>query len=59
MEKALKNASEFSGPTRVFQTLPRHMRRRAASYNVKRLPARLRKRALDQVHKIGHAMFSK
>ena len=34
---------------RAFQTLPRHMRRRAASYNIKRLPIRLRLRALAEV----------
>ncbi|KAJ3031316.1 UNVERIFIED_CONTAM: hypothetical protein HDU68_005058 [Siphonaria sp. JEL0065] len=49
MEAALKNATEFTGNMRVFQTLPRHMRRRAASYNVKRLPQRLRQRAIDQI----------
>ncbi|KAJ3305208.1 hypothetical protein HDU76_005050 [Blyttiomyces sp. JEL0837] len=48
MEKAVANATEFTGNMRVFQTLPRHMRRRAASYNVKRLPQRLRQRAIDQ-----------
>ncbi|KAJ3128754.1 Cilia- and flagella-associated protein 91 [Physocladia obscura] len=51
MESALKNASEFTGNMRVFQTLPRHMRRRAASYNVKRLPQRFRQRAIDQMSK--------
>ncbi|KAI8841633.1 NUC188 domain-containing protein [Chytriomyces cf. hyalinus JEL632] len=53
METALKNATEFTGNMRVFQTLPRHMRRRAASYNVKRLPQRFRQRALDQVANHG------
>jgi ribonuclease P/MRP protein subunit POP1 len=49
MESAIDNASEFTGSLRVFQTLPRHMRRRAASHNVKRLPVNLRQRALDQI----------
>ncbi|KAJ3101161.1 hypothetical protein HDU97_001627 [Phlyctochytrium planicorne] len=49
MEKALTNSTEFTGNQRIFQTLPRHMRRRAASYNVKRLPQRLRQRAVDQL----------
>ncbi|KAJ3068852.1 hypothetical protein HDU98_008032 [Podochytrium sp. JEL0797] len=49
MESALKNATEFTGNMRVFQTLPRHMRRRAASYNVKRLPQKYRQRAIDQI----------
>ncbi|KAJ3083856.1 hypothetical protein HDU99_005421 [Rhizoclosmatium hyalinum] len=51
MESALKNATEFTGNMRVFQTLPRHMRRRAASYNVKRLPFKYRQRAIDQISK--------
>ena len=34
-----------SGNRRVHQTLPRHMRRRAMSHNVKRLPVRLRAKA--------------
>ncbi|KAI9346531.1 ribonucleases P/MRP protein subunit POP1-domain-containing protein [Obelidium mucronatum] len=49
MESALTNATEFTGNMRVFQTLPRHMRRRAASYNVKRLPQKYRQRAIDQM----------
>ncbi|KAI8853398.1 NUC188 domain-containing protein [Chytridium lagenaria] len=49
MERALRNATEFTGNQRLFQTLPRHMRRRAASYNVKRMPQRLRQRAIDQI----------
>ena len=39
----------FRGSRRVFQTLPRHMRRRAASFNIRRLPTRLRERALAEV----------
>lgn len=49
MEDALKNSSQFSGASRVFQQLPRHMRRRAASYNVKRIPWRSRERARAQM----------
>ncbi|TPX34544.1 hypothetical protein SmJEL517_g02836 [Synchytrium microbalum] len=45
MEQALSNATEFTGKQRVYQTLPRHMRRRAASHNVKRLPRRVQQRA--------------
>ncbi|KAJ8328679.1 Ribonucleases P/MRP protein subunit pop1 [Batrachochytrium dendrobatidis] len=51
LETALSNATEYTGAQRVFQTLPRHMRRRAASYNVKRLPMHIRKRALVQMSK--------
>ena len=41
MMKALSCASQQSNK-RVFQSLPRHMRRRAASHNSKRMPVRLR-----------------
>ncbi|KAI8826072.1 NUC188 domain-containing protein [Fimicolochytrium jonesii] len=51
LEKALENATEHAGVQRVFQTVPRHMRRRAASHNVKRLPRRLHERALIQIGK--------
>jgi len=37
------------GAKRTFQLLPRHMRRRAMSHNVKRLPRRLRKMAQIEV----------
>ena len=48
MKKEL-NDGEFRGTKRVFQTLPRSMRRRAASHNIHRLPIRLRERALAEV----------
>ena len=41
MMQALSSASKQSNK-RVFQSLPRHMRRRAASHNSKRVPVRLR-----------------
>lgn len=41
MMRALSSASQQSNK-RVFQSLPRHMRRRAASHNSKRMPVRLR-----------------
>lgn len=34
---------------RVWQTLPRHLRRRAASHNVRRVPVRLREKAKLEV----------
>lgn len=34
---------------RVWQTLPRHLRRRAASHDVRRVPLRLRERARAEV----------
>lgn len=37
------------GGKRTFQQLPRHMRRRAMSHNVKRLPRRLREAARKEV----------
>ena len=48
MVEAIKEADSLSGK-RLFQTLPRHMRRRAMSHNVKRMPARLRNRASLEV----------
>ncbi|TPX69243.1 hypothetical protein SpCBS45565_g02571 [Spizellomyces sp. 'palustris'] len=51
LQKALENSTENAGVQRVFQTVPRYMRRRAASHNVKRLPQRLRDKALAQIAK--------
>ncbi|KAJ2720948.1 Ribonucleases P/MRP protein subunit pop1 [Coemansia sp. Benny D115] len=45
------DAARTSGNARAFQTLPRHLRRRAASHNVKRIPVRLRARALEEIRK--------
>ena len=42
-------ASKKMSATRAFQQLPREMRRRTASHNVKRIPKRLRVRALKEV----------
>ncbi|RLV90088.1 Ribonucleases P/MRP protein subunit POP1 [Spathaspora sp. JA1] len=39
--------------TRIFQSLPRTLRRRAASHNVKRIPKRLRTRALREMNSTG------
>lgn len=46
MVKAMRSKG---GSKRAFQGLPRHMRRRAMSHNVKRLPRRLRKKAEIEV----------
>jgi len=46
MVTALNNKG---GGKRVFQTLPRHMRRRAMSHNPKRLPRHLRELAAREV----------
>ena len=48
MVEAIKEGDRTSGK-RLFQTLPKHMRRRAMSHNVKRMPARLRYRASLEV----------
>ncbi|KAG2135049.1 ribonucleases P/MRP protein subunit POP1-domain-containing protein [Suillus cothurnatus] len=44
MQKAIKTAGE-SVTHRAWQTLPRHLRRRAASHDVRRVPLRLRDKA--------------
>ncbi|KAG0369036.1 hypothetical protein BGZ54_000544 [Gamsiella multidivaricata] len=41
--------SKDSAVQRAFQSLPRNLRRRAASHNIKRLPVRLRQRAMREV----------
>lgn len=43
--------AKYRGARRVFQTLPKSMRRRAASFNIKRLPTRLRMKALEELNK--------
>lgn len=43
--------SKSSSSTRVFQALPRKLRRRTASHNVKRIPKRMRNRALKEMLK--------
>lgn len=47
--KCALTEAKFSQDMRAFQQLPRHMRRRAASHDVKRLPKYLRNRALKEV----------
>jgi ribonuclease P/MRP protein subunit POP1 len=41
--------SKYASSTRCFQSLPRKLRRRTASHNVKRIPKRLRNRALREM----------
>ncbi|ORY73594.1 ribonucleases P/MRP protein subunit POP1-domain-containing protein [Leucosporidium creatinivorum] len=50
MQRSMKAAKE-AGTQRAFQSLPRHLRRRAASHNIRRLPTRLRSRARFEVPK--------
>ncbi|KAJ1933521.1 Ribonucleases P/MRP protein subunit pop1, partial [Linderina macrospora] len=56
LQRSLDNSSN-TGMARAFQTLPRHLRRRAASHNVKRIPQRLREKAISEMTK--SAMSSK
>ncbi|KAH0586339.1 hypothetical protein H2248_007583 [Termitomyces sp. 'cryptogamus'] len=60
MHNAMKNASA-SSTSRAWQALPRHLRRRAASHDVRRVPLRLREKAraeMDPLHKkaSGHSL---
>ncbi|CAI2184541.1 19786_t:CDS:10 [Funneliformis geosporum] len=48
MNDALERANQAKN-SRASQNLPRHLRRRAASHNVKRLPIRLRKKATEEM----------
>nr|XP_023012368.1 ribonucleases P/MRP protein subunit POP1 [Leptinotarsa decemlineata] len=50
MNKALSTSSSIK---LAFQKLPKHMRRRAMSHNVKRLPRRLREIHMNQMKKSG------
>ncbi|XP_073406576.1 ribonucleases P/MRP protein subunit POP1 [Dendrobates tinctorius] len=50
----LKAVSQKSSNSLVFQTLPRHMRRRAMGHNIKRLPRRLREIAKKEMEKTVH-----
>lgn len=50
--KAMENSmgkSKFALSTRAFQQVPKELRRRTASHNVKRMPKRLRARAAKEV----------
>lgn len=49
LSSMLKAIRSKSGSKRIFQLLPRHMRRRAMSHNLKRLPRRLRAVASKEV----------
>ena len=42
LELMYEEATHVQGNARIMQRLPRHMRRRAASHNIKRLPANIR-----------------
>ncbi|KJE94664.1 hypothetical protein CAOG_05277 [Capsaspora owczarzaki ATCC 30864] len=53
MLHALNEPVNGGGGRRVFQTLPRHMRRRAMSHNVKRVPKRSRSAAQRETEAIA------
>nr|XP_020044089.1 ribonucleases P/MRP protein subunit POP1 [Castor canadensis] len=50
----LKAVTQKASNSLVFQTLPRHMRRRAMSHSVKRLPRRLQEAAQREAEKAVH-----
>lgn len=50
--------SREAGTQRAFQSLPRHLRRRAASHNIRRLPLRLRERAKAEVSLLDAALVA-
>ncbi|XP_004915183.1 ribonucleases P/MRP protein subunit POP1 isoform X2 [Xenopus tropicalis] len=50
----VKAVSQKSSNTLVFQSLPRHMRRRAMGHDIKRLPRRLREVAKKEMEKSAH-----
>jgi len=54
LDKSMQKARKVL-MTRAFQQVPRHMRRRTASHNVKKVPRRLRRRAEREV---GHGQYS-
>lgn len=49
--QAAMRSSKAANSTRVFQSLPRKLRRRTASHNIRRIPKRLRNRALREMLK--------
>ena len=50
MEALTQIVTRPDNKKRVFQNLPRHMRRRAMSHNIKRLPRRLHMAAKAEVN---------
>lgn len=44
----VSSTNSDSSTKRAFQTLPRHLRRRAASHNARRVPGRLRAKAASE-----------
>ena len=50
--------SSSHGNSRIFQSLPRHLRRRAASHNPRRVPNRMRNKAAAEVHNLSRSLIS-
>ncbi|QLQ79393.1 hypothetical protein HG537_0C00400 [Torulaspora globosa] len=57
--QAAMRSSKTANSTRVFQSLPRKLRRRTASHNVRRIPKRLRNRALREMVKSEQSVVVK
>lgn len=55
-ETGLRSSDDAS--KRVWQTLPRHLRRRTASHDPRRVPVRLREKALSEVGLSLSSVFS-
>lgn len=51
--------TKYASSTRVFQSLPRTLRRRTASHNVKRIPKRLRAKALREMQNTTNGVPTK
>ncbi|KAG9081834.1 hypothetical protein FRC07_014401, partial [Ceratobasidium sp. 392] len=58
MQSAMKSAAATT-THRVWQTLPRHLRRRAASHDVRRVPVRLREKAKFEIDPTKRKSFMK
>ncbi|KAJ1309693.1 hypothetical protein OPQ81_006458 [Rhizoctonia solani] len=58
MQSAMKTATDAASH-RVWQTLPRHLRRRAASHDVRRVPVRLREKAKLEIDPVKRKKFLK
>ncbi|EJS42086.1 pop1p [Saccharomyces arboricola H-6] len=58
LQLAMHN-SKGASSTRIFQALPRKLRRRTASHNVRRIPKRMRNRALREMRKSDQQHVSK
>ncbi|KAF8710662.1 POP1 protein, partial [Rhizoctonia solani] len=58
MQSAIKTATAAASH-RVWQTLPRHLRRRAASHDVRRVPVRLREKAKLEIDPVKRKKFLK